>query len=140
MALTIVSEIASLYPSRGANWTTEALLASGSLALGREPCKSYSGYGIISPWNRPDAREPKEGPEEYTGWYVGKVSQEHAVLVWGGRPEEEQKLEVGQKVRVWPNHACVAGAGFGWYLIVDGRREGNLKDEIIDVWPRWRGW
>ncbi len=36
-----------------------------------------------------------------------------------------------------PNHACVAGAGFGWYLVVDSDQGG---DEIVDVWVRWRGW
>jgi len=55
-----------------------------------------------------------------------------AVEAWPGA--EESKLEVGQKVRIWPNHACISGAGFGWYLVVDG------GDEIVDVWPRWRGW
>ena len=48
-------------------------------------------------------------------------------------------LEVGQKVRVWPNHACIAGAMFGWYLVVDSRLVGR-EDEVVDVWVRWRGW
>jgi len=142
LALTIIAEIASLYPGRGQNGSSEALVGSGSLALGREPCKAYSGWGILTPWNRPGAPTPSVGPEEHVGWRVGRISQEHGILVWGGDDggggsmagAEESKLEVGQKVRIWPNHACIAGAGFGWYLIVDG------GDEIVDVWPRWRGW
>ncbi len=54
-----------------------------------------------------------------------------------GSPEE--KLEVGQKVRIWPNHSCITGAGYDWYLIVDSTLEGK-EDEVVDVWPRWRGW
>jgi len=77
---------------------------------------------------------PTQGPEEAVGWRVGRINQEHGILTWNGGKEVEEKLEVGQKVRVWPNHACVAGSGFGFYLVVDG------GDEIVDVWPRWRGW
>jgi D-serine deaminase-like pyridoxal phosphate-dependent protein len=77
---------------------------------------------------------PVTGPEEHVGWTVGRVTQEHGILAWNGKAGEEERLEVGQKVRIWPNHACIAGVGFGWYLVVDG------GDEIVDVWPRWRGW
>jgi D-serine deaminase-like pyridoxal phosphate-dependent protein len=78
---------------------------------------------------------------------MGRISQEHGTVTWKGNPatagmagmagmgtQEEGKFEVGQKIRVWPNHACIAGAGFGWYFVVDG------GDEVVDVWPRWRGW
>lgn len=141
IALTILAEVASLYPSRGKNGTTEALIGAGSLTLGREPCKAYNGWGILSPWNRKGvgAQMPKSpGPEGYDGWCVGRISQEHGILVC---PEEGngEDLEFGQKVRIWPNHACIAGAGFGWYLVVDSELDGR-QDEIIDVWPRWRGW
>jgi D-serine ammonia-lyase len=138
LALTIVAEVASVYPSRGKNGTPEALLGSGTLALGREPCKAYEGWGILTPWNRPGVGMPSAGPENHVGWHVGRISQEHGILVWSGEGNPEE-LSVGQKVRVWPNHACVAGAGFGWYLIVDETKVGR-EDEIIDVWPRWRGW
>jgi D-serine deaminase-like pyridoxal phosphate-dependent protein len=145
LALTILAEVASLYPGRGKNATPEALLGAGTVALGREPCQAYSGWGILTPWNRKGVRMPVGGPETHVGWQVGRVSQEHGILVWsGGEGEgegavEPEVLEVGMKVRVWPNHACIAGAGFGWYLIVDETR-GGKEDEIIDVWPRWRGW
>ena len=142
LALTILAEVASLYPGRGKNATPEALLGAGTLALGREPCQAYPGWGILTPWNRPGVRMPVGGPETHVGWQVGRVSQEHGILVWrggDGLAVEPEVLEVGMKVRVWPNHACIAGAGFGWYLIVDETRIGK-EDEIIDVWPRWRGW
>lgn len=144
LALTILGEIASLYPSRGPNSTHEALLSAGCIALGRESCKAYPGFGILTPWNRPGVSFPTSPIEKHAGWCVGRISQEHGILTWlgeGGEDEEsaEVKLEIGQKVRVWPNHACIAGAGFGWYLVVDETREGK-EDEIVDVWPRWRGW
>jgi len=134
IALTLIAEVVSLYPGRGEDGTTEALIGAGSLALGREPCKAYPGWGILTPWNREDAKVHEGSIEEHRGWQVGKVSQEHGILQWKGKAGSEEELEIGQKVRIWGNHACVVGAGFGWYFVVDG------SDEIVDVWPRWNGW
>lgn len=79
-------------------------------------------------------------PRVHGGWQVGRISQEHGILTWNGGPKEDEvPLAVGDKVRVWPNHSCVAGAAFDWYLVVDSRNEGR-EDEVVDVWPRWRGW
>ncbi|KFZ06102.1 hypothetical protein V502_09928, partial [Pseudogymnoascus sp. VKM F-4520 (FW-2644)] len=58
IALTILAEVASVYPARG---TGEALITAGSIALGREKCKSYDGWGIVSPW----------GCVGGEGWVVG---------------------------------------------------------------------
>lgn len=137
VAITILAEVASLYPPRGKSDSPEALITAGSLALGREPCKAYPGWGILSPWNRTSFALPNTGPEGYSGWQISRISQEHGILSNPGKNDSE--LSIGQKVRVWPNHACIAGAGYGWYLIVDESREGK-EDEIIDVWVRWRGW
>lgn len=149
IAISVVAEVASLYEGRGANGTTEALINAGSLALGREPCKEdtegdYNGWGIVAPWGevRLAGTDPApEGgfPAKHGGWQVGRISQEHGVLVWKGPKEGQVGLSFGQRVRVWPNHACIAGAGFGYYLIVDSRREGK-EDEVLDVWERWNGW
>ncbi|KAF7911022.1 uncharacterized protein EAF01_002530 [Botrytis porri] len=137
VAITILAEIASLYPPRGTSDSPEALITAGSLALGREPCKAYPGWGILSPWNRTSFALPNTGPEGYSGWQISRISQEHGILTNPGKNDSE--LSIGQKVRVWPNHACIAGAGYGWYLIVDESRIGK-EDEIVDVWVRWRGW
>jgi len=144
LALTIVAEIASIYPNRGPNNTNEYLIAAGTLALGRESCKAYPGWGILTPWNRPGEQMLSELPESFSGYSVGRISQEHGIIAWrdAGKkpmPEEAAAFEIGQKVRVWPNHACVAGAGYGWYFVVDSSLEGR-EDEIVDVWVRWRGW
>ncbi|CZT04519.1 related to alanine racemase [Rhynchosporium graminicola] len=139
LALTVIAEVASIYPNRGQKNTPEILINAGVIALARETCRVYSGFGILSPWNREGVSPPTTGPETHTGWTVSRISQEHGILTWNGSqanqeiPEAEM-LKIGQKIRIWPNHSCIAGAGFGWYLVVDG------GDEIVDVWPRWRGW
>lgn len=131
IALSILAEIASVYSDR-----EEALLAAGTLALGREPCKSYPGWGKVTPWNTTCAESGKS-----TNWMIGRISQEHAVLTRDEGSEDYAELHVGQKVRLWPNHACVAGAGgYGWYLIVDSTLPEDQRDTVVDVWARCRGW
>ena len=131
IALTILAEIASVYPDR-----EEALLAAGTLALGREPCKSYPGWGKVTPWNTTAAESGKS-----TNRMIGRISQEHAILTRDEGSEDSAELHVGQKVRIWPNHACVAGAGgYGWYLIVDSTLPEHQRDTVVDVWVRCRGW
>lgn len=135
LGLRTLVEVASFYPDRGDK--PEALIAAGSIVLGRDPCKSYPGWGVVTPW--PQKAAPHYDPEgSQTGWIVGRVSQEHGVLTWEGPTEQMRGLEVGEKLLVWPNHACIAGVNFGWYLIVDSERSDG--ETIMDVWQRWRGW
>lgn len=148
IGVSVLAEVASLYEGRGEGGTTEALVNAGSLALGREPCKEdgeghYSGWGMVMPWG--DAKldkldpAPSEFPAVHGGWQVGRISQEHGILVWKGDKDGEVGLKFGQRVRLWPNHSCIAGAGYDHYLVVDSRREGK-EDVVVDVWERWNGW
>ena len=141
LAMTVLAEVVSTYPDRD---SPEALIAAGTLALGREPAPNYSGWGIVSDWGMPDLSTSGLKPMR-SGWQVGGISQEHGKLTidpkahenaLGGRRHE---LKVGQKVRIFPNHACIAGAMFGWFLVVDSRLKGR-EDEIVDVWVRCGGW
>lgn len=144
IAITVLAEVASLYRGRGRDGTTEALVTAGCLALGREPVqggKEYAGWGIVAPWNGYQGYKVPgpDFPRVIGGWQVGRISQEHGILTWLGSKEDEIPLRVGQKVRIWPNHACIAGAGFEYYLVVDSRRSGK-EDEVVDVWTRANGW
>jgi D-serine deaminase-like pyridoxal phosphate-dependent protein len=144
IAITVLAEVASLYEGRGRDGTTEGLVTAGCLALGREPVqggKDYPGWGILAPWNEYDGYNVPgaDFPRSYGGWQVARISQEHGILTWVGDKEAEIPLKVGQKVRIWPNHACIAGAGFDHYLVVDSRRQGK-EDEVIDVWTRTSKW
>lgn len=146
IAFTVLAEVTSVYPHRD---PPQALIAAGTLALGREPCPRYSGFGAIHAWDLDPqhlrANKSGWGDPSRSGWVVGKVSQEHGVLMpeaasgWEGSDivnveAGEVPFRVGQKVRVLPNHACIAGAGHPWYFVVDG------DDEIVDVWGRCNGW
>lgn len=135
IAIRMLLEVSSVYTERS---KPEVLVSAGSLALGRDPCKSYPGWGIVTGDFGNEGAEVYDEVGARTGWIVGRISQEHGILTWEGEREKCKELKVGDKVMVWPNHACVAGAGFGWYLVVDGEEDGGEK--VVDVWTRWRGW
>lgn len=135
IGMKMLLEVSSVYEERE---KPEALVSAGSLALGREPCKSYAGWGIVTGEMGNNGNQVYDERGDRTGWIVGRISQEHGILTWEGSREHMQPLVVGERVLVWPNHACVAGAGFGWYVVVDsGMME---SDRVVDVWTRWRGW
>ncbi|EFQ93370.1 hypothetical protein CFE70_009324 [Pyrenophora teres f. teres 0-1] len=135
ISVRMLVEVTSVYNERG---KPEALVSAGSLAMGREPCKSYPGWGIVTgDFGNSSAKHIYDEREDKTGWIVGRISQEHGILTWEGERSECNELSVGDRVMVWPNHACVAGAGFGWYLVVDSDTDGET---VVDAWVRWRGW
>jgi D-serine deaminase-like pyridoxal phosphate-dependent protein len=138
IAFTVLAEVLSVYPSRGEHSTPEALIGAGGLALGREFCKAYPGMAMLTPWNR-QTEMPRCDVEQHKGWIVGRFAQEHGILTWTGEPSAVDELEVSQKVRLWPNHACITGSHFGWYFVVDSSRKGK-EDEIVDIWTKARGW
>ena len=131
IALTILAEVASVYPHRD---PPEALIAAGSLALGREPCKAYDAWGVVG------SLHGKSDENDASDWVVARISQEHGILKKIAQASPKQELSVGQRVRIWPNHACIAGAGFDYYLIVDSGLPESRRNEVVDVWVRCRGW
>lgn len=131
IALTVLAEVCSLYPERE---RPEALIAAGCIALGREPCKDYSGWGVVTPWGF--QRDQSRGESRLI---ISRISQEHGILAFESKTSnQELPLKVGQRIRIWPNHACITSSGYGWYLVVDSGSD--KPDEVKEVWLRWRGW
>jgi D-serine ammonia-lyase len=136
IGIRILAEVASLYPERS---PPEALVAAGTLALGREPCRWFPGWGVVSPWSSESGTSDEHFDEKgQTGWIVGRISQEHGILTWQGDRARKRDLKIGEKLLIWPTHACVAGAGFGSYLVVDG--DSDDGEVVRDVWVRCTGW
>ncbi|KAF5507570.1 D-serine dehydratase [Colletotrichum aenigma] len=138
VAIFVAAEVCSVY-NDGEHQQPEALAAVGVLGLGREPCPSYKGWGVVS--RKSYSKDVKTNDR----LVVGRVSQEHSILTWDTGSEgsgQEQlppvPLEIGQSVWIYPNHACVAGAMYGWYLVVDSST--GEESDIVDVWVRASGW
>ncbi|RHZ68797.1 hypothetical protein CDV55_107676 [Aspergillus turcosus] len=131
IAISVIAEVCSVY-NEGEREKPEALVAAGTLALGREPCKSYPGWAVVGNWRR----ESEPGGSRLI---VERISQEHGVVAWAGGDGPAIPVRVGQAVRLYPNHACVTGALYGWYLVVDSSEDGE-GSRIVDVWRRTTGW
>ncbi|KAL0930320.1 D-serine dehydratase 1 [Colletotrichum truncatum] len=135
VAISVVAEICSVY-NNGERQNPEALAAVGTLGLGREPCLFYDGWGVTDFYAYP-------GSDKRRRLVVTRISQEHSILSWeagsddiGSQPPVP--FEVGGIVNIYPNHACVTGALYGWYLVVDSNKSDASK--IIAVWVRASGW
>ncbi|KAF5634233.1 D-serine dehydratase [Fusarium sp. NRRL 52700] len=137
IAISIVAEVCSVYNDDERS-QPEALIAVGCLGLGREPCAAYPGWGVISQYCY------KSSSRDGRRLIIDRISQEHSITAWEHADGEDVSslppvpLEVGQDVVIFPNHACVAGALYGWYLVVDSS-EADAK-RIVDVWVRASGW
>ena len=68
-----------------------------------------------------------------SGMTVVGVHQEHGEIR-AGSPLPFEKLPIGSRIRIMPNHVCMTAAMYGHYLVVDG------TDTIADVWERTNGW
>ncbi|OCF38251.1 D-serine dehydratase [Kwoniella heveanensis CBS 569] len=171
LALTVLARVVSLYPHRGQGPASaqgsaqgEAMCDAGALALSKDT-GPYPGFGrVIAPAGMRDA-----------GWEVGRISQEHGTLVqrklqlegaeedsnrrWedtesegGANEAAAAHLEIGQMLRIVPQHACLACANFPWIYVTDGDGEGDrdeggaeagateLEQQVVDVWVPWKGW
>lgn len=117
----VLADVLSSYPHRGKTEPGEQLINAGVIALARE-FSSLPGHGRIY------------SPEGYENWIVGRLSQEHGILV----PLEENKdtklIPLGTRVEVIPQHSCITAASYPWFFVFDG------DDVVADIWVPFRGW
>lgn len=114
-AIRILAEVCSKYEERN-----EFVVNAGLVALARES-GPIPGYARLV---------------EDPNWHVGRVSQEHGILVTTERPNENglASFYVGKKVFLHVQHACITAAAHYEYFIVDE------QDVVRDVWYPWKGW
>ena len=103
------------------------ILDAGALALSKDlsvrEFRPEVGYGEVCD---PLSQEP------YTGLFVSSVSQEHG-LVPISNPADFDRLPVGSKVRILPNHACITAAAYEGYQVLEGT-------QVVAQWDRINGW
>lgn len=118
VACSVLAEVASCYNNRGETAPGEVLINAGVIALAREP-GPYPGFGQVS-------------TKGFNEWHVGRLSQEHGILT--PKSEDAKFPELGQRLRIIPQHSCITANAYPWYYVVDG------GDEVVDIWTAWRGW
>lgn len=123
IALTVLASVIGRRPGEN-----RVLLDAGALALSKdrstEKTSHDAGFGLV--WG-------VDGRPMFGECRVERVYQEHGVALGDG-PLPFDHLQIGARVRVAPNHACLTAAAYDRYHVVDGGME------IVDVWDRVNGW
>ena len=105
-ALTVMTTVVARHPGR-------IILDAGSKTLTNDGARGFNalaGYGALSP-----SLDMHLAPHD--GFVVERLSEEHAtVKVLDGAPA----LEIGDRVRVIPNHSCVVSNMVDTVHLVDG--------------------
>lgn len=116
----VLTEVVSCYKDRGDDPPGEVLINAGVIALAREP-GPLPGWGQVA-------------TNRYQNWIVGRISQEHGILVPLHNSLIPPFPPIGQRLEVIPQHSCITANAYPWYYITDG------SDLVVDVWATWRGW
>ena len=100
------------------------LIDAGGLALSQDTCVAgpdgAPAYGRV--WDA-------GGTQPLGDAHIAAVNQEHGFVVGANRT-----LQVGDRVRVLPNHACMMAAMHEQYHVVED------GEDIVEIWPRGHGW
>ncbi len=124
IALTVLASVIGRRPARNT-----LLLDAGALALSKDRSTEAGprdwGFGLVLDL---DGR-PAFGGEAI----VARTYQEHGE-VHGPSPLPFDRLPIGARLRVAPNHTCLTAAAHERYHVVDGGRE------VIAVWDRVNFW
>ena len=115
IAVSVLATVIGWYPDR-----QEAIVDAGALALSKDIGPDHIdpgfGYGIVCDLAlRPLAAR------------LVTLSQEH------GKVATSERLPVGTRVRIIPNHSCLTAAMYERYQIIDG-------SEVVAEWRPVRGW
>lgn len=119
LALSVLTTV--IGHQRGAG---RLLVDAGALALSKDTSAAArlpdAGYGWVCDANGRRIADLR----------VAAVDQEHG-YVEGSVPFE--RLPVGTRLRILPNHACITAACHDRYLVLEG-------GAVTDTWERCRGW
>jgi D-serine deaminase-like pyridoxal phosphate-dependent protein len=103
------------------------VIDAGALALSKDPGPTHvdrtCGFGRVF---SPDMRE------HLSELRIVSLSQEHGVVT-GRTRSALAPFRVGSRLRIVPNHSCLAAALFDRYRVVDG-------GEVVDEWQPICGW
>jgi D-serine deaminase-like pyridoxal phosphate-dependent protein len=119
IAFSVLATVISVHPEHD-----RAVIDAGALALSKDPGPTHvnpdCGFGV------PVALEDQH---PLPGLRLTALTQEHGALSGPG----VEALRPGTRIRIVPNHSCLAAACFESYHVLRGI-------EIVDEWRPARGW
>src|SRR6476620_5444523 len=123
IVVTVLASVIGCRPSKN-----QILIDAGAIAMSKDRSTATTdqdaGFGLV--WDI-------DGKESLGALRVDQVFQEHGIVT-SSAPLPFDKLAVGTKVRVAPNHSCLTAAAYEKYYVVDGGQE------IVAEWERVNGW
>jgi D-serine deaminase-like pyridoxal phosphate-dependent protein len=121
-AFSILVSVSGLYPKRN-----QFLIDAGALSFSKDPGANHMdpqcGYGTF--YSADGKRELSDLRLFSLSQEVGKASSKHTL--------DYDNLPIGTKLRVVPNHSCLAAALHDRYFVV-------RKGDVVDEWKPIRGW
>lgn len=116
-AVTVLATVVSCQPG-----SSHVVVDAGALALSHDPgpaqVESEPVRGIVLSDKGMVSFKP--------GLKVAAISQEHGIIK-GEQPRDVRELKVGSRIRILPNHSCLAAALFDEYLVVEDQ-------EVVGRW------
>lgn len=123
IAVTVLASVINCRPSKN-----QIVIDAGSLALSKDRSTAATnqdaGFGLVL---------DIEGRPSFGECIIQHAYQEHGVAT-SSQPLPFEKLKIGTKVRVAPNHSCLTAAAHDRYHVVHGGRQ------ILHEWDRINGW
>ncbi len=121
-AFTVLTTVVGCYPER-----RTLVVDAGALALSKDAGPTHldphCGFGVVC-----GAADCSPLP----GLHLASLTQEHGT-VRARTPQVAAAFPPGARLRIIPNHSCLAAACFDVYHVVDG-------DRVLDLWRPCRGW
>ncbi|HUQ19830.1 MAG TPA: alanine racemase [Gemmatimonadaceae bacterium] len=123
IAVTVLASVINCRPSKN-----QIVIDAGSLALSKDRSTAATnrdaGFGLVL---------DIDGRPSFGECIIQHAYQEHGVAT-SSQPLPFERLKIGTKVRVAPNHSCLTAAAHDRYHVVHGGRE------ILHEWDRVNGW
>lgn len=121
IALSVLTTVIGHQRDKG--WV---LVDAGWMAMSRDRGQDDCGYGVVC----------NEAGEPMPGLLMTGANQEHGIVARADGTADAtlaERLPVGTRLRVLPNHACATAAQFDRYAVLAG-------GTVADTWPRFNGW
>jgi D-serine deaminase-like pyridoxal phosphate-dependent protein len=122
VAFSVLATVVGRYPER-----RTLVLDAGALALSKDAGPIHvdpvCGYGIVL---------SADGTSRHASLRIVGLTQEHAEVRAAG-DTDWSAFPVGARLRIVPNHSCLAAAQFDRYHVLRG-------DEVIAEWRPVKGW
>lgn len=139
VACTVLTSVIGLYPAQN-----KLIIDAGGLALSKDTSaqrhEQHIGYGVVFDIDGKPIRRAVMVEGAATGSvtkpvhaYVFAASQEHG-QVTSDDPLPFEKIKLGTRLRVVPNHICMTAAAHPGYHVVESGRQ------VLAQWGRVNGW